>query len=301
MGELALKNKIETAIGKRFAELTNEQTFQKELSFALQHINKNPQLKNATFESNVQAVLNIAQTGLTLNPVMKFAYLVPRFQNRQVETCLEPSYMGLCKLVTDTGSAKRIYAHPVYEGDQFNVSLGVEMSVTHVPKYVTKNIIHVYAVAILSDGAPMIEVMPLKDIEDIQERSESFKAYKAGKIKSCVWVTDFAEMARKTVIRRLIKYLPKTDIWDKLATAVDLDETDYKATDGQITMVETLLMNVALDHEEQASIYREIPTMNQERASELIEYLQQNQLDPIRSGNNYGQSEIKSKINDEIL
>lgn len=295
-----LKQGIESSIGERFAQLTSKEDFQKELSFALQHIGKNPYLKKATFESNVQAVLNIAQTGLTLNPVMKFAYLVPRFQNGQVETCLEPSYMGLCKLVTDTGSAKRIYAHPVFEGDEFEVSLGINMEIKHKPKFKTKNITHVYAVAILSDGAPMVEVMTLQDIEDIQERSESFKAYKAGKIKSCVWVSDFVEMSRKTVIRRLVKYLPKTEMWEHLSNAINLDETDYKATDGQIQFVESLLMNVALDHDEQAEIYREIPVMSQERANELIEYLQENQLDPIQSGNSYGQTDIKNKIANEI-
>ena len=295
-----LKQGIESSIGERFAQLTSKEDFQKELSFALQHIGKNPYLKKATFESNVQAVLNIAQTGLTLNPVMKFAYLVPRFQNGQVETCLEPSYMGLCKLVTDTGSAKRIYAHPVFEGDEFEVSLGINMEIKHTPKFKTKNITHVYAVAILSDGAPMVEVMTLQDIEDIQERSESFKAYKAGKIKSCVWVSDFVEMSRKTVIRRLVKYLPKTEMWEYLSNAINLDETDYKATDGQIQFVESLLMNVALDHDEQAEIYREIPVMSQERANELIEYLQDNQLDPIQSGNSYGQTDIKNKIANEI-
>jgi recombination protein RecT len=295
-----LKQGIEKSIGERFAQLTSKETFQTELSFALQHINKNPYLKKATFESNVQAVLNIAQTGLTLNPVMKFAYLVPRFQNGQVETCLEPSYMGLCKLVTDTGSARKIYAHPVHEGDEFDVSLGLDLHVTHKPKFKSKKITHVYSVAILSDGSPMVEVMTREEIEDIQERSESFKSYKAGRIKSCVWISDFAEMCRKTVIRRLVKYLPKTEVWDKLATAVNLDETDFKATDGQIMMIESLLLNVAIPHEDQSLIDREIPTMTAERASEVIQMLQENQLDPIRSGNNYSQTDIKQKIQKEI-
>jgi len=299
-----LKELIESKIRDRFVELTDSKTFETELSFALQHINKNPQLKKATAQSNIQAVLNIAQTGLTLNPVMKMAYLVPRFMNGQVETHLEPSYIGLCKLVTDTGSAKRIYSHVVHEGDTFEVSLRLRQDLIHKPnlddKRENKAITHVYSVAVLADGEPMIEVMTVEQINDIRERSEAYKAFKAGRMKSCVWESDYSEMARKTVIRRAIKQIPKTEMWDRVGQAVALDETDYSATEGQRQYIETLLMNVNIDHDEQAGIYRELPTMNQERAIELISYLKENQLDPIHSGNSYGQTQIKEKIANEI-
>ena len=108
-------------IEDRFVDIAGKDNFQKELSFALQHIAKNKQLQKATVESNIQAVYNVALTGLSLNPTLKYAYLVPRTTNVGgqwvVETHLEPSYVGLVKLVTDTGSAKNIYAHPVYDGD----------------------------------------------------------------------------------------------------------------------------------------------------------------------------------------
>jgi recombinational DNA repair protein RecT len=235
---------------------------------------------------------------------MKLAYLVPRSVNQGgqwvVETHLEPSYMGLCKLVTDTGSAKRIYSHVVYEGDEFEVSLGISMDLKHAPKFKTKEITNVYCVAILSDGSPMIEVMTKEDVDSIRDRSESYKAFNAGKIKSCVWASDYSEMARKTVIRRAIKQIPKTDMWNRVGQAVQLDETDYKASEGQISYIESLLINVNIDHEEQGGIFRELPTMSASRAQELIEYLNENQLDPIQSGISYGQTEIKTKIANDI-
>lgn len=300
MGELALKEQITDKVMKRFIELTDKKTFDTELSFGLQHINRNPQLKKATAESNIMAILNVAQTGLSLNPTLKYAYLVPRSVNKGgqwvVETHLEASYVGLCKLVTDSGSARSISAQLVYDGDIFEVSLGTSTEIIHKPKYSSKYITHVYVVSVLSDGSKMVDVMTLADIEEIRERSESYKAFVAGKIKSCVWTSDFGEMSRKTVIRRGIKYLPKTDMWDKLGHAINLDESDYKISDNQIDFIETLLMSANIPHEESEGIYRELTTMSAERGREAIQYLKENQRDPIASGDNYTQTDIKEKL-----
>lgn len=298
--QLTIKDHL-NQVKSRFVELVDQKTFEKEVSFALQHINKNPQLKKATIASKQEAVLNVAQTGLTLNPVLKFAYLVPRSQKvgNSWETicCLEPSYQGLCKAVTDTGSAKSISAQLVYDGDEFEVTLGTSTSITHKPKFHTKDITHAYMVAVLSDGSKMIEVMTIDQLNDIRERSESWKAFKANKIKSCVWESDRGEMCRKTVIRRGIKYLPKTEMWDKLGEIIKLDETDYSATDGQINYIESLLQSAAVDHDERASIESEFTTMSQERARELIDYLQENQLDPVDNGQIKAMGQITDKIN----
>ena len=299
--QLTLKDHFK-AIKPRFVELTDIKTFDTEVSFAIQHINRNPQLKKATVESNLEAVMNVAQCGLSLNPVLKLAYLVPRSENVGgqwvVKTCLEPSYQGLCKLVTDTGSAKQIYAHLVYKGDEFEVILGSKQGVIHKPKYESKEITHVYMVAILNEGLH-VEVMTLEDVNEIRERSESYKAYLAKKISSCVWISDYGEMARKTVIRRGVKYLPKTDMWDKLGNAISLDESDYMATDSQVNYIESLLMSAAIEVEEQESIFRELQSMSGERARHLIEYLKDNQVDSIQSGNNASMTQINKKI-DEI-
>jgi recombination protein RecT len=298
--QITLKDQL-TAIKPRFIELTDKKTYEKEVSFALQHIGRNNQLKKATTESKLEAVMNVAQCGLSLNPVLKLAYLVPRSENINgqwgVKCCLEPSYQGLCKLVTDTGSARQIYAHLVYEGDEFGVDLGTSPTVTHHPKFQTKNIQLVYMVAVLSDGSKAVEVMTMEDIENIRERSESYKAFKAGKIKSCVWESDLGEMARKTVVRRGVKYLPKTDMWDKLGQAISLDEEDYQATHNQMDRIEDLLITSIIQPEEQTLIYSEINTMSQERAREVIIYLSENQVDRVGAGLPYDQKDIKEKQN----
>lgn len=300
MNNLALlKDEIEfSKIESRFTELTDKDTFTKELSFAVQAFDKNTYLSSSTVNSKLSAILNVAQTGLTLNPIKKLAYLIPRYNNTKkcVECILEPSYQGLVKLVTDTGSIKNIYAHIVYDGDEFQEHLGTEISLTHIPKRKSKEIVLFYSVAVLQDGSKMVEVMDKADIDEIMEISESYKAYKSNKTKSCIWVEHYGEMGKKTVIKRLVKYVPKTEKWDKLSTAIHIGESDFSITEGQYMMIENLLSTSTYEHEQRASIERNLHDYSRIEASNLIQDLQNNQLDAISSGMSYNQTDIKNKL-----
>ena len=208
----------------------DEATFQKEVSFAIQHAIKNPFLQKCESQSVLRAVMNVAQVGLTLNPVSKYAYLIPRYNgaNRQMECVLEPSYIGLAKLLTDSGSVKSIECHLIYEGDAIKVDMASEQKIlSHVPYFLNGKdkgvILGVYSNATLSDGTKHVEIMSFVELSEIKERSESWKAFKDGKIKSCTWVTDEGEMCRKTIIKRHSKYLPKSEQTSKFDQAVDLD------------------------------------------------------------------------------
>jgi len=276
----------------------SEQTLAKEISFALQHVNKNQQLKKADGTSVMQSIMNVCQVGLSLNPVQKLGYLVPRWDSlKKINTvAFEPSYQGLVKLLTDSGSVSMIYAQLVYEGDEFEVSFGTSTEIVHKPKFASKDITHVYAVAILPNGIKVPEVMAIGEIESIRERSDSYKAFKAGKIKSCVWSTDEGEMARKTVIRRIFKYLPKTERFENVAQAINYDEQDYSATPEQLDYIDQLLEQTSISLEKQEQITMEMDGYSQEQAAKCINYLKENQLDPIDSGSNYGQKEIHQKL-----
>ena len=287
-----------TAVVKAGSKFTDQLVFEKEKSYALQIFKKNPYLQKATFESVLSAMANVANIGLTLNPALKLAYLVPRYngQTRTLEVCLEPSYQGLVKLVTDTGSAKSLYAYLIREGDDFTHKLGTNVEIDHKPKFpASDKIIGVYAVAILADGTKQVEIMEAKDIESIRERSESYKSYKAGKTKQCIWVTDEGEMFRKTIIRRITKYLPKTEMWDKIAKAIELDEQDYKISEGQASYIDSLLINSNIDHDERERIEQGKWQLSSGQAAETIKMLKENQLNPIISGHNYSQTEIKNQ------
>jgi phage RecT family recombinase len=280
----------------------------KEISFALQTINKSAQLQKCSGESVLQAVVNIANVGLTLNPAAKEAYLIPRWSSisKGMEASLEPSYVGMVKLLTDTGSVKAMVCQLVYEGDTFEVDLANNLNpVTHKPNLLQKRetIIGVYALATLSDNTRQVEWMTIFDIHEIRDRSETYKAFKAGKIQACTWVSDFGEMARKTVIKRIYKYLPRSEKAAVLDRAIELDNTDYTASDSQISMIENLLRSSTMDERQVSWLEMELPTMGAKRASEVIEMLKNNQPNErtrIRNGETLSASETSRAVNHAV-
>lgn len=293
---------IDEALKEKMLKLIKEEDYLREASFAIQAINQSEYLQKCSRESIMKAVYNTATTGLSLNPVLKFAALVPRYMSGSFQCVLEPQYQGLVKLITDTGSVKTVYAHNVYEGDEFDVNYGTEMSVIHKPKFTSKILKLTYAIAILHDGTKQIEVMNVDELYYIRGMSESYKAYDAKKIKTCIWVQHEGEMCKKTVIKRLVKYLPKTDRYEALAQAVEIDNSDYTASDSQKDYLLSLL---------RTSVYGKDDTgeMLERKISSgvsLLEFetmkndLLNNQVDPIAAGNNYSQKDIKKKLDAHV-
>ena len=277
---------------KRMQELGMDVVqIKKEISFALQHINKSDKLQKCTPESKLAAVINIANIGLTLNPVAKEAYLIPRWNKNigQNECALEPGYVGLVKLLTDAGSVTGMIAHVVHENDKFEMDIADNRNpVVHKPEVIKAKrgkIIGCYALATLPDGNRQVEWMDIDELYAIRERSETYAAHKAGKISTCTWVTDESEMMRKTVIKRIYKYLPRTKKMNKVDEAIKLDNTDYTASDEQLNYIESLLSSSTLDERQRASIEMEMAVMNGQRASQVIEHLKNHQLDPLKQGN----------------
>jgi phage RecT family recombinase len=203
-----------------------------ELSFALQIINKSQQLLKCSGESILTAVTNISLIGLSLNPAAKEAYLIPRWSKvlNEMEAVLEPGYVGLVKLLTDAGSVTAMNCQLVKENDAFKIDLADNKTpVTHSidPKIKRGNIIGVYALGTLINGDRQVEYMALEEVEEIRGRSETYKAFMADKIKACTWVSDFGEMARKTAIKRIYKFLPRTEQMERVDKAIQLDNGDY--------------------------------------------------------------------------
>ncbi len=253
----------------------------REISFAVQAINKSSQLQKCSMESKLQAVLNISNIGLTLNPAAKEAYLIPRWNSlaKTNEAVLEPSYVGLVKLLTDAGSVKSMVCQLVREGDVFEIDLANNMQpVIHKPNLKSKGkTTGVYALATLIDGTRQVEYMDIDEVYEIRERSETYKAFKAGTIKSSTWVTDEGEMTRKTVIKRIYKYLPRTERMQQIDKAVEIDNSDFMASDAQLFYIENLLHTCTLEQHIKDDIEMEMTVMNSKRANEIIERLLQAQ------------------------
>lgn len=266
-------------IKSRFTQLVNDPAvFAREASFACQLMNGNPYLAKGSKESLQMAVLNVAQLQLSLNPALKLAYLVPRWSKKTggVEVSLEASYQGLVKLLTDCGTVKQVDARIIWEGDEIDIDLAYPEKVRkHQPYALTgkpKGAMRgVYSLATLHDGSKSIEIMSLEEIHAVRERSESYRKSKEG--VTSIWVTDEAEMCRKTVIRRHFKYLPKSGNVERVAEAIRMDESDYEITAGQIGYIESLLITAHIDENAKDRIDKELSSMSSAQAVECIAFL----------------------------
>ena len=186
-------------------------------------IGKTPKLLECTETSLLNSVMQAAQLGLEPTGVLGSAYLVPynnkikdeNGKERWVMECqLIPGYRGLIDLARRSGQIESIEAHVVHANDRFRCKYGLDPVLEHEPAWEGDPgpFKAVYAIAKLKDGGKQIEVMTKAQVEEIKSKS------KASKFGS--WVDHFDEMARKTVVRRIAKYLPLTT---ELSDALELD------------------------------------------------------------------------------
>jgi len=178
-----------------------------------------PQLAKCDVASLVGAIGQCAQMGLEPNTVLGHAYLVPFNTKRKdgdgnerwvnsVQVIV--GYKGLIDLARRSGQIVSIAAHEVCERDHFELVYGIDEKLNHTPAMGERGaVIGFYAVAKLKDGGHCCEFMSVHQIEEIREGSQGWQqAKKYNKTGSHPWKVHFVEMGRKTVIRRLSKYLP---------------------------------------------------------------------------------------------
>lgn len=141
-----------------------------------------------------------------------------------------PMMRGLLKLAYNSGEIRSLVVETVCEGDEFDYS-PTRSSEPIIHKIDLKGergeVFAVYALATLKDGGIVFEVMTVKAVNAIRDRSDAYKAFKNNKIKSTPWSTDWSEMARKTVFRRLSKYLPSSTDRDRFHQAAERIDDDY--------------------------------------------------------------------------
>lgn len=221
MTVISIQDKV-FSIESKFNQINNyKMNFIKEAQFALQSLKANNYLMKVASEnpeSLENAIVNIAAIGISLNPVSKEAYLVPR-GGKEAKVCLDISYIGLIKLATDSGSIKWAQAEVVREKDFFEFN-GVGKSPTHrMDPFSDRGPIKgVYCVSKTIDDEYLVTIMNTQECYEIRDRTDSWKSYKSGKISTCPWLSDEGEMMKKTVIKRASKLWPKSE---RLNTAVN--------------------------------------------------------------------------------
>ncbi len=211
--------KVLLAAEERFVSVAPaHMQYDAEKGFAIQILKNSPYLMSVAQghpASLQQAITNVAAIGLSLNPAEKLAYLIPRniktkddkgrdkWENR---VYLEPSYMGLIRLATDSGSIEWAQAKIVKEKDEFvDNGPGNKPYHTYTAFKERGEVLGVYCTAKTKTGDYLTSLMDLEKIHNIRGRSESYKK------NSGPWLTDFEEMAKKAVIRNAFKTWPRTD------------------------------------------------------------------------------------------
>ena len=175
------------------------------LRVAMTAIQNTPKLLDCDRTSLFAALMDCAQLGLEPDGVLGHAYLVP--YGRTVQFI--PGYKGLIALARNSGDVSAISAHEVREKDHFDYTFGLDPKLEHKPADGERGeVTHFYAVAQFKDGSHHFEVMARAEVDLVRDESQGYKAFKVGKIKSNPWETHYVEMGKKTLIRRLAKYLP---------------------------------------------------------------------------------------------
>ena len=195
---------MEPEIKKALPQVITPERFTR---MALSALNTTPKLAECSQMSFLGALMNAAQLGLEPNTPLGQAYLIPYRNKGKLECQFQIGYKGLIDMVYRNENIQTVQAQCVYENDDFQYELGLDPKLVHKPALKDRgNLILVYALWKSKNGFGF-EVMSKEDVDDHARRfSQSFGS------SYSPWKTNYEEMAKKTVIKKCLKYAPlKTD------------------------------------------------------------------------------------------
>lgn len=247
MGDLL--KRMHTQIEKALPSVITPERFTR---IALTAYSRNEKLQECTAESFLGSMMQAAQLGVEPNTPLGQAYLIP-YRNRGVmEVQFQLGYRGMIDLAYRSGGVQNIQAHEVYENDTFEYELGLEPKLRHVPALKDRgDVILYYAVFKLTNGGIGFEVMSKEDVEAFAKKKS--KTYGTGP-----WQSDFDAMAKKTLVKRLLKFAPlKSDF----VRAVTTDETIKSGISENMADLpdETVTIDVETTAPTENADYEEIP------------------------------------------
>lgn len=187
-------------------------------------LSSNPKLQQCTPQSFLGAMMTAAQLGVEPNTALGQAYLIPYGRECQFQL----GYKGLIDLAYRSGEVSNIQAMEVYENDLFEFEYGLEPKLKHIPaKSDRGDVIYYYAIFKMKDGGYNFAVM---SVDDARKHGRKFSK----SFGSRPWRDNFDEMAKKTVLKRVLKYAPlKSDF----VRAVTQDETIKSEISDDMSLV----------------------------------------------------------------
>ena len=132
-------------------------------------------------------------------------------------------YQGYIDLAYRSGILTSIYGDVVREGDKIEFEKGTNGAIRHVPSPTSwdQQISYAYVVAHLNNGGMGFEIWPIQKIISHRNR------YARGHDKAdSPWKTAFDQMAMKTVLKQLMKFLPKS-VEFRRAETIDNNSIEY--------------------------------------------------------------------------
>ena len=267
---MVVRDLLEKSKGEIAKALPKSITPERVARIALTTLRKNPGLLECDPNSFLGAVMQASQLGFELDDNLGLAYLVPFFNKKtgRKEVQLIVGYRGLIELARRSGKLRNVSARLVYENEPFSIEYGLMESIKHTPLPPSKrgdNIKGVYAVATMNDDSKIFDFLWAEEIEEIKKSS------KAGNNTSSPWATHEEEMMKKSIIRRLMKYL---SLSPEITKATVIDEYGEAGFDTKDMFINPKADNKTLGMTEPKAI-----TDKSEKVSDLSAYRTQSQKD----------------------
>lgn len=223
-----LRKVLESGIDRIEQALPKHLTAERVLQVVTTMAYNTPKLAQCDPHSILACVVQASSLGLDLSPGMMEGFLIPRWNSKAgCNVCtFMPGYRGIVKLAMQSGEIAQIRSAVVHEQDEFTYLFDPDLVFRHKPALFNKGqILGVYAIASFKDPGtpPQPEFMSHEEIELVRGRSQS--------PNDGPWVTDWAEMARKTVLKRLCKSLPRS--LERLNRVIEIDNAEYQILQPQ--------------------------------------------------------------------
>lgn len=206
---------MEPAIKKALPSVITPERFTR---MVLSAISMTPKLADCTPMSFLGAMMQAAQLGVEPNTPLGQSYLIPYNNKGNLECQFQLGYKGLIDLAYRSGDVEIVQAQVVYANDTFECEFGLDPKLKHIPSSDDRGEpVKVYAIFKTKAGGYGFDVMSMSDV-----RKHAQKYSKAYSSSYSPWSTNFEEMAKKTVLKRTLKYAPlKSDF----VRAIAADET----------------------------------------------------------------------------
>lgn len=229
--ELTPVKKLEMNLGnmsKQFAStLPAHISTQKFLRAAVSAVQNTPDLQECEQATIISACQKAATDGLIIdNREASLVVFNKKIANKwEKHAQYMPMVAGILKKARNSGQISSLTAHVVYDNDLFEYELGLEPILKHVPTIDSApgNLKCAYAIAKLKDGSTQFEVMTRDQIMKVAMSSKSGWNEEMQELKG-IWKQWEDEMWRKTVLKRLCKYLPSSSDLDGI---IDYDNNAF--------------------------------------------------------------------------